>query len=366
MPVDFLTADQEQQYGRYLGEPSPAQLARYFHLDDGDRALVLERRDEHVRLGLAVQLGTVRFLGTFLPDPTTVPAVVASFLATQLSIEDPSCLARYAGRPATQSAHVQLIRERYGYRDFAEQPEHFRLVRWLYGRAWLSAERPSVLFDLTTARLVERKVLLPGVTVLARLVASVRDRAATRLWRMLASLPSPEQRRYLEALLVIPAQARQTLLDRLRRAPTRVSAAALVQALTRVQEVRALGVGSLDLTRLPRGRVIALARYASAARAQTIARMPEARRVATFSCSPTCSRVWSGPMNAGACARYAISIPPPCGCARRAPCCLMRPGLRQRYARRSFSAWPRRISSRRWPWSRPSRAHRLRARSTRT
>ena len=44
-----------------------------------------------------------------------------------------------------------------------------RMVRWLYYRAWLSTEPSSVLFDLATARLVERQVLLRGVTILARL-----------------------------------------------------------------------------------------------------------------------------------------------------------------------------------------------------
>ncbi len=55
-----------------------------------------------------------------------------------------------------------------------------------------------------------------------------------------------------------------------------------MDALHRLDEVRALGVDRLDLSALPPGRIKALARYAATARAQTIARMPDQRRVATL------------------------------------------------------------------------------------
>lgn len=87
MPVSFLTEDQVRRYGRFTGEPTPDQLARHFHLDDADRAFVAAHRGDHNHLGVAVQLGAVRLLGTFLDDPTQAPASAVRFAADQLSIK---------------------------------------------------------------------------------------------------------------------------------------------------------------------------------------------------------------------------------------------------------------------------------------
>jgi TnpA family transposase len=281
VPVDFLTEAQKRRYGRYPEDISAAQLARYFHVDDTDRDRIAQRRGNANRLGFALQILTVRFLGTFLPDPTAIPAVVVAHVATQLGIADIACLPRYLEREQTRHAHRTEIRAAYGYEEFAS-PWSFRLTRWLYLRAWFGNERPSLLFDQATAWLIEHRVLLPGVTTLTRLVASVRERTARRAWRRLSALPSEKQREALEALLVVQESTRVSRLDSLGRGPTKASAPSLLATLQRQRALKDFGIGKLDLSAIPPVRLKALARHASTAWAPNIARMTPSRRLATL------------------------------------------------------------------------------------
>ena len=53
----------------------------------------------------------------------------------------------------------------------------------LYAQVTTNTVRPSVLSDLVTAHLVTLHVVLPGVTVLARLIARVRERTGRYIYR---------------------------------------------------------------------------------------------------------------------------------------------------------------------------------------
>ena len=60
-----------QDYGRFTRELSPDELAGCFLFTGDDRHRIATRRGDASRLGFAVQLGTVRYLGRFLENPAT-------------------------------------------------------------------------------------------------------------------------------------------------------------------------------------------------------------------------------------------------------------------------------------------------------
>ena len=132
-------------YGRFEGSPSLADLNRFFFLDETDVALVHTKRGAHNRLGFALQLTTLRYLGVFLGNPADVPAEVVTFLGDQLGMVTVTDLDRYASRPKTAYEHAWEIRQVYGFRAFENPAVSDEFGRYLAGRAWTHAEGPAAL-----------------------------------------------------------------------------------------------------------------------------------------------------------------------------------------------------------------------------
>ena len=285
MPVEFLSDEQVAAYGRFDGVPSRPELERFFFLDDADLDLIAKRRSAHNQLGFALQLGTVRYLGTFLPDPLAVPWPVVDYLAAQLGIDDPSVVKRYTERLPTQHEHGREIRDLYGFRDFSDPGAAAGLREFVAGRAWTYTEGQLALFNQSVAWLRRQRVLLPGASVLARLVASVREDAADRMHRTLAEAAAgadPEMPGRLLGLLQVVDGQRFSELERLRRSPTRTSGKAMTAALDRVSDVLSVGARTAVTPTVPPSRLVTLARYGLTAKAPAIKLLAEPRRTATL------------------------------------------------------------------------------------
>lgn len=281
MPISFLTPAQRENYGRYAASPTPDQLSRFFHLNDDDLAEIRTCRGEHNRLGFALQLSTVRFLGTFLDDPVSVPSEVVETLAHQLGISKLDTLPAY-GAGKQRWDHAARIQISFGYSDITEPRVGFRLTRWLYVLCWTGTERPSVLFDRATAWLLTHKILLPGCSTLERFVLRVRARVENRVWRLLGRGIGNPQRKRLEDLLTVPEGRRGSLLDQIRSGPTRVSGPAMRAAIERLKSIRGLGIVLPAVQRIPESRLASLANFANRAKVSLITRMPPGRRLATL------------------------------------------------------------------------------------
>lgn len=154
---------------------SRVELERFCYLDDEDRRLVAARRRGYNRLGFAVQVVTVRYLGMFLSDPIDVPVELVAYLAEQLEIEDPSCLGEYMVRRTTRFEHQAEIEAAYGLVGFGESEAD--LAAWIADQAWITGDGPKVIFEGAVAWCRARRVLLPGVTTLEKLVAAGREAA---------------------------------------------------------------------------------------------------------------------------------------------------------------------------------------------
>ncbi len=141
------------------------------------------------------------------------------------------------------------------------------------------------LFDHAVVWLRRERVLLPGVTVLAKLVAEVREKADKRLHATVTNAArrrDPRLPERLAALLEVPEDSRMSEWERLRRAPTRTSGPALAKALQRVDDLAALQVGRVRVDQVPPNRMKVLARVGAGSKAPALARMYDPKRTAVL------------------------------------------------------------------------------------
>ena len=118
MPISFLTAAERERWQRFPDTIPQDDLVGYFLLSEADTREVHRQREPPNRLGYALQLCTLRYLGFVPTDFQAMPAMVVTFVAEQLGLDprrpgpvhqqaDPECSAALcAGLLGISSGHA--------------------------------------------------------------------------------------------------------------------------------------------------------------------------------------------------------------------------------------------------------------------
>jgi Domain of unknown function (DUF4158) len=157
----LVFADEELDRLRGFPEIGRDELFRFFTLTPADVAFVDPGRGRGPadRLGLAVALCTLPWLG-FVPDRvSSAPPVAVARLAGQLGV-DAEELRSYGRRAKTRTEHLRSVARYLGWR-LPTAMEFKELDEFLLARA-LEHDSPSLLFRLGCEYLISARVLRPG------------------------------------------------------------------------------------------------------------------------------------------------------------------------------------------------------------
>src|SRR5713101_8181578 len=114
MSSGFLSTAERERWQRFPETIPQDDLAVYFLLSADDQREVHRQREPFNRLGYALQLCTLRYLGFVPTDFTSTPEVVVTCVAEQLGMA-PRVLVLYVNR-RTQIDHRRHVRAYLGFR----------------------------------------------------------------------------------------------------------------------------------------------------------------------------------------------------------------------------------------------------------
>ncbi len=256
MPTRFLSDAELAQLSGFPSDIAAEDLVTYFRLEESDRRwLIGEHRGGVNRLGLGLQLCTLRWLGFVPDDLTSVPAAAVGRLADQLGV-DPGVLGDYGGwKDRTRTEHLREVLDQLGWRT-AGPGEVKALEDFLVNRA-LEHDSPSLLVRLACEHLRSERVVRPGVERLQCWVASARERAQVATAARLAPLLNAQRQAELDRLLSVDAALGMSRLAWLRRGATSATGVDLqrnrnARLAGSGRSERVLGAGSrTSLTCLP-------------------------------------------------------------------------------------------------------------------
>jgi len=276
-PSGGLPTEELARLSSWPGEVARSDLAVHFAFSLEDLRWLRSHRGAGERIGPAVQLAALRFLGFIPTELSDAPREVARHVGEEIGVAA-ATFTRYArevdGR--TRRRHLADVIEHAGWRTCGPS-DWSALAGWLTERA-LEHDTPSILFGQALDQLRAERILRPGLDRLMRTVSMARADARKEIRRRMDPDLTPERCDELDELLVNDPTLGMARLVWLGAGATSASSDAAKTEVAKLAYLEALGADRLDLTAIPPERLRQLAIVARRSTPRALRLMDPERR----------------------------------------------------------------------------------------
>jgi hypothetical protein len=196
----FLSKRQRYQPLALPQHFSDEELVRDWTLVESDHQEIA-RYQKGFRVYIALQICAVRLYGRFVNHIHDVSPHIINYLGQQLDLP-PSLTVEGPEREATALEHRSNVLKHLGFQRFDPMAQA-QLETWIEQQA-RRGMLPDALFQQAEKLLLAQRVLLPGPSVLERLLIHVCSNVHGELFETVFKRLSPELRQAIDQLLLVP------------------------------------------------------------------------------------------------------------------------------------------------------------------
>jgi TnpA family transposase len=193
---------------------------------------------------MAIQICAVRLYGRFLHHVHDLSPHIINYLGQQLDLP-PSLTVEVPEREATYLEQRQNILKHLGFQRFDHNAQE-QLEAWIAQQARLG-NLPDALFQQAENHLLDKRVLLPGPSVLERLIIHVCADVHLQLFETVFRQLSPELRQAIDRLLMVPDGEQRSDFFHLKEYPPAPSISSIQSYLQRYQTVAETGIDDFEI-----------------------------------------------------------------------------------------------------------------------
>lgn len=259
---------------------SDEELAKDWTLSECDRQEVEKYRGQY-RLSVAIHICAVRLYGRFLNQVHDLSPHIVNYLGQQLDLP-PSLTVELPERKATSVEHRQNILRYLGFRRFGGT-EQQQLEAWLRQKTLLGI-LPDELFQQAEGYLLDHRILLPGPSVLERLIIHICADAHNHLFESIFQRLPPELRNAIDQLLLVPEGEQRSYFFRLKEYPPAATISSIQSYLDRYQTIAKVGLDEVEIPTLAPGFLGYLFGQAKRYSATDLKRFTDHKRYALMIC----------------------------------------------------------------------------------